>query len=61
MNIKWKKVEQAPTDGESVRAQRQAAYRAESDPLFFEAELNGSSKDTWRAKVAEIKARFPMP
>lgn len=37
---------------------RQAAYKAESDPLFFECQYD--KDDTkWRAKVAEIKARYP--
>ncbi|WP_439862279.1 hypothetical protein [Pseudomonas sp. MBLB4136] len=52
---------------ESVIEQRRAAYKAESDPLKIEAEYDaqiaGSEPDysAWLAKVAEIKARYPLP
>lgn len=47
----------------SVQAARQARYRAESDPLFFEAQRgeSGVTIADWEAKVAEIKADLPMP
>lgn len=38
---------------------RQAAYQAESDPLFFKAQRGEATMEEWQAKVAEIKARFP--
>ncbi len=38
---------------------RQAAYREESDPLFFKAQRGEATMEEWQAKVAEIKARFP--
>ena len=38
---------------------RQAAYTAESDPLFFKAQRGEATMEEWQAKVAEIKARFP--
>lgn len=42
---------------------RQAAYKAESDPLFMEAQYDGTpeSLQKWQDKVAEIKARYPLP
>lgn len=51
-----------PTVAE-VHALRQAAYRRESDPLYMEAVYDGGADklDAWRAKVAEIKTRFPLP
>lgn len=38
---------------------RGAAYRLESDPLFFKAQRGEASVDEWLAKVAEIKSRYP--
>ncbi|ATC86172.1 hypothetical protein [Pseudoalteromonas arctica] len=42
---------------------RQAAYTKESDPLYMEAQFDGTpeSLQKWRDKVAEIKARYPLP
>jgi hypothetical protein len=46
-----------------VERERQAAYVAESDPLFFKYQRNedGVTKAAWLAKVDEIRERFPMP
>ena len=63
---------QAEIDAESARliaekprkkaeANRAAAYRLESDPLFFKAQRGEATINEWTAKVAEIKARFPYP
>lgn len=38
---------------------RAAAYRAESDPIFFKEQRGEVEAGTWLAKVAEIKARWP--
>lgn len=48
--------------GEGVRALRQHAYEAESDPLFMEWQFDktAATEKAWRDKVAEIKARYPM-
>ncbi|WP_352284066.1 hypothetical protein [Pseudoalteromonas sp. Q18-MNA-CIBAN-0097] len=42
---------------------REAAYAKESDPLYMEAQFDGTpeSLQKWRDKVAEIKARYPLP
>lgn len=47
----------------NVQQQRAVRYRAEADPLFFEAQRgeDGVTMDDWRAKVAEIKADLPYP
>ncbi|MBB1338181.1 hypothetical protein [Pseudoalteromonas sp. SR44-2] len=44
-------------------AKRQASYKAESDPLYMEAQFDGTpeSHQNWQDKVAEIKARYPLP
>lgn len=50
-----------------VRDLRRAAYREESDHLKTEAEHDALASagepdySAWLAKVAEIKARFPLP
>lgn len=50
---------------ETVRIQqaRAARYRAEADPLYFEAQRgeDGVTVADWEAKVAEIKADLPYP
>jgi hypothetical protein len=53
-----------PTSAEiaaSVTAARAAAYRDESDPLFFKAQRGEATMQEWLAKVEEIKARYPRP
>ena len=40
-------------------ALRAAAYREESDPLFFKAQRGEATIDQWLAKVQEIKNRYP--
>jgi hypothetical protein len=53
-------VEPAPTK-EQQEALRQAAYIAESDPLFFKYQRDEATKEEWLAKIEEIKARYPDP
>ena len=43
----------------SVTAARAAAYRDESDPLFFKSQRGEATMQEWLAKVQEIKARYP--
>ena len=42
---------------------RQTAYVKESDPLYMEAQFDDTPEtlQKWRDKVAEIKARYPLP
>ncbi|MHA6195526.1 hypothetical protein ACX3YG_14270 [Pseudomonas wadenswilerensis] len=44
-------------------AARRAAYVAEADPLFLEWQYDETAEKekAWRDKVAEIKARYPLP
>lgn len=41
---------------------RRAAYAVESDPLYMEWQFDGTAEAeaAWRAKVQEIKARYPL-
>ena len=48
-----------PPTPEQTEALRSAAYRTESDPLFFKAQRGEATMSDWLAKVAEIKARYP--
>jgi len=47
----------------AVQEQRQDRYRAEADPLYFEAARgeDGVTMADWVAKVAQIKADLPYP
>lgn len=38
---------------------RSAAYRNESDPLFFKWQRGEATEQEWKDKVAEIQARYP--
>ena len=42
---------------------RRLAYVAESDPLYMEWQYDQTpeAEQAWRDKVAEIKARYPLP
>ena len=44
-------------------AQREATYKAESDPLYMEWQYDKTdeAEQKWRDKVAEIKERYPLP
>ena len=42
-------------------ALRRAAYAAEADPIFFLAQRGEATQAEWLAKIAEIRARYPMP
>jgi hypothetical protein len=44
-----------------IRRLRSAAYKEETDELFFGSEADGDNRNAWLAKRAEIKARFPWP
>lgn len=50
----------APTR-EEQEAARKAAYVAEADPLFFMSQRGEATEEEWKAKVEEIKARYPYP
>lgn len=44
---------------EQTRQQRQSAYQAEADPLFFKWQRGEATEQEWLDKIAEIKTRFP--
>lgn len=42
-----------------AKQNREAAYKAEADPLFFKSQRGEATQAEWQTKVNEIKARFP--
>ncbi len=44
---------------EEASNNRQQAYIAEADALFFKAQRGEATIEEWQAKVTEIKNRFP--
>lgn len=42
----------------AVTKKREAAYRAESDPLFFKYQRGEVAEQVWLDKVTEIKGRY---
>jgi len=56
----WPQVEY-DTQVEAVNAQRLTAYQNESDPIFFEYQRGENTEEAWKAKIAEIQARYPFP
>lgn len=50
-----------PPPTQDIAALRRAAYAAEADPLFFMSQRGEATQAEWLAKIAEIRARYPMP
>ena len=49
-------------DVQAVNEARRSAYQLESDPIYFQAQRGDTyTLEDWKAKVAEIDARFPYP
>ena len=46
---------------EQQKTERVAAYRAETDSIFFKWQRDEATKQEWLDKVEEIKLRFPYP
>jgi len=44
-----------------VNRLREAAYRAEADPIFFKYQRGEASKDDWMSVVNDIRTRYPKP
>ena len=50
-----------PVPAPDTEALRKAAYREESDPLFFKWQRGEATEAEWIAAVNAIKARYPEP
>lgn len=44
---------------EMNKLSRQAAFKEEADPLFFQYQRGEATKEEWLSKVEEIRKRFP--
>lgn len=62
-NVSEISVEIAEIELNKIHEQRQKAYKEESDPLYLEWQYDQTAEkeQVWRDKVAEIKARHPLP
>jgi hypothetical protein len=49
-----------PSNAEQ-ESNRQAAFQAEADPLFFKWQAGEGTEAEWLAKREEIRTRFPYP
>jgi hypothetical protein len=58
LDSQWESVSAIKTAEEASR-NRQQAYIAEADPLFFKAQRGEATMEEWQAKVADIKNRWP--
>jgi len=56
----WPQVKHAK-DVAAVEAARRARYQTETDGMFFAAQRDGTSLNTWKAAVDKIKADLPYP
>jgi hypothetical protein len=54
-----REIEAKAAFNESQKQKREAAYKAESDPINFMYQRGEATQQEWLDKVAEIKARFP--
>lgn len=54
----WESV-QVEVHNEKAKNLRRAAYREESDPIFFDYQRGELQKEDWESKVQEIKDRYP--
>lgn len=49
-------------DIDAVTELRRFAYQQESDPIYFQAQRGDTyTLEDWKAKIAEIDARYPYP
>ena len=51
-------IQNPPLSSQQIESLRLAAYRDESDPLFFKWMAGEIERSEWELKRAEIKARF---
>lgn len=52
---------QADIFREAIEAARQAAYRTESDPIFFEYQRGDKTEQEWLDAVQAVKDAHPYP
>lgn len=60
LQLHWEDV-QIEVATEAIRNQRLAAYREESDPIFFDYQRGEATEDEWLDAIQDIKDRYPYP
>jgi hypothetical protein len=60
LQLHWEDV-QHEVATEAIRNQRLAAYREESDPIFFDYQRGEATEDEWLDAIQDIKDRYPYP
>ena len=53
--------EPEPPTKEEQQANRQDAYAAEADPIFFKYQRGEATEQEWLDKIEEIRERYPYP
>jgi hypothetical protein len=52
---------QTTITNQQVNEKRRVAYMVESDPIIFKVLRDEATMEEWKAKVTEIKIRYPKP
>ena len=60
LEAEWAQVEYE-AQYEAVQKQRQAAYQAGSDPIFFDYQRGEATEQDWLDEVEAIKTAYPYP
>jgi hypothetical protein len=60
LSAEWAQVEYEVAY-EAVQKQRQAAYQAESDPVFFDYQRGDATEQEWLDAVEAVKVANPYP
>jgi hypothetical protein len=60
LQLRWEDV-QIEVATEAIRNQRLAAYREESDPIFFDYQRGEATEEEWLNAIQDIKDRYPYP
>jgi hypothetical protein len=60
LQAQWEAVE-FEIEVERIESLRKAAYREESDPIFFDYQRGEATEDEWLDAIQDIKDRYPYP
>ena len=52
---------QTTITNQQVNENRRVAYMVESDPIIFKVLRDEATMEEWKAKVTEIKIKYPKP
>lgn len=60
LEAQWEAVE-FEIEVERIESLRKAAYREESDPIFFDYQRGEATEEEWLNAIQDIKSRYPYP